>query len=351
MSPLFSPFTLRGTVFTNRIALSPMCQYSAVDGLPTAWHHAHYGARMIGGVGLVMLESTAVSAEGRITPGCLGLWNDAQAEALGAMVRDGHALHTRMGVQLNHAGRKGSVDVPWRGGKLLREGAWPVPAPSALVQGDGMPLPVEMDATAIQGVIGDFAAAAARAVRAGFDVLELHAAHGYLLHQFLSPLSNQRTDGYGADFEGRTRLVREVLVAIRAVVPTEMPLFVRLSCEDGVAGGWDIGASVRLAAHLQSLGADLVDCTSGGIAVPQPRTPGVAFNAGLSAQVRAQAGVPTATVGGIGDAEQAQALIAHDQADLVFLGRALLSDPFWPLRARHSLCAGDAPPQYLRASF
>ena len=353
MSELFTPFQLRGVSFPNRIALSPMCQYSAQDGVAGAWHQAHYGARMIGGAGLVMLESTAISAAGRITPGCLGLWNDAQEQALRALVAQGHALGARMGVQLNHAGRKGSVHVPWHGGQALAgaDGAWPVPAPSALAQGPGMPQPFAMDAGDIARTVEDFAAAAVRAVRCGFDVVELHAAHGYLLHQFLSPLSNWREDGWGGDFAGRTRLAREVLAVVRAAIPSQVPVFVRLSCTDGVPGGWSLDESVQLARELHALGADLIDCTSGGIAPPQPRVAGVAFNAEASARVRSLACVPTATGGGVAEAAQAEALVAGGQADLVFLGRALLADPFWPLRARRALGAGDAPPQYLRATF
>jgi 2,4-dienoyl-CoA reductase-like NADH-dependent reductase (Old Yellow Enzyme family) len=351
MTKLFSPFQLRGVIFANRVALSPMCQYSAADGVASAWHHAHYGARMIGGAGLVMLESTAISASGRITPACLGLWNDAQEQALRALVADGHALGTRMGVQLNHAGRKGSVHVPWHGGQALAEGGWPVPAPSALAQGAGMPLPHAMDAAAICKVVDEFAASAARAVRAGFDVVGLHAAHGYLLHQFLSPLSNHRDDAYGGDFAGRTRFTREAAAAVRATLPTRVPLFVRLSCGDGGEAGWTVDESVQLARELRTLGVDLIDCTSGGIAPPQPRPAGVAFNAAAAARVRTEAGIPTATVGGITGAAQAEEVLASGQAELLFLGRALLADPFWPLRARSALGAGEAPPQYQRAAF
>ncbi|HSV78999.1 MAG TPA: NADH:flavin oxidoreductase/NADH oxidase [Ramlibacter sp.] len=353
MSLLFSPFQLRGVTFANRIALSPMCQYSAVDGVAGAWHLAHYGARMIGGAGLVMLESTAVSAAGRITPGCLGLWNDAQEEALRALVAQGHALGVRMGVQLNHAGRKGSVQVPWHGGQALaaEHGAWPVPAPSAEHQGAGLSLPYAMGEQDIRAVVGEFASAAARAVRCGFDVVELHAAHGYLLHQFLSPLSNHRQDAHGGDFAGRTRFTREALAAMRAVLPDSMPLFVRLSCTDGAPGGWTLDESVRLAQELRAGGADLIDCTSGGIAAAQPRPAGVAFNAEAAQRVATEAAISTATVGGIADASQAEQVLARGQADLLFLGRALLADPFWPLRARRALGAAETPPQYQRATF
>lgn len=349
---LFSPFTINGLSLGNRTVLSPMCQYSAVDGLPTAWHHAHYGARLLGGVGLLMLESTAISAAGRITHGCLGLWTDAQAAALGTLVQTAHDLAVPIGVQINHAGRKGSVHVPWHGGKgLPPEGAWPTLAPSAIEQAPGFPMPREITESEIAGVIGDFAAAAQRAVRAGFDVVEVHVAHGYLLHQFISPLSNHRTDGYGGSFDGRVRIVLETLEAVRAVLPPGFPLFVRLSCSDGAPGGWEIDDSVRLAQAMRARGVDLIDCTSGGIAAPLPRPAGLAFNAGAAARVRSEAGLATGSVGGITDARQADALIASGQADLVFLGRALLGDPFWPLRARSALGAGLPPVQYQRTTF
>lgn len=349
MSILLSPLTINGLTLPNRLALSPMCQYKAVDGLAGAWHQAHYGARAIGGVGLVMLESTAISADGRITPGCLGLWNEQQEHALGALVASSHDLGTAMGVQLNHAGRKGSAQVPWLGGQALgtSEGAWPVAAPTALPHGSNMPMPFAMTRDDIARTVADFAASAQRAVHAGFDVVELHLAHGYLLHQFLSPLSNLRNDEFGGDFEGRTRFPVQVLQAIRAVLPASKPLFVRLSCSDGADGGWTVDESVRLARLLREAGADLIDCTSGGIAPPQPRPAGVAFNAEASQRVRTEAAIATGTVGGITDANQAEQVLASGQADLLFLGRALLSDPFWALRAHQAL----VPSPYLRAQF
>lgn len=349
MSTLLSPLTINGLTLSNRVALSPMCQYKAIDGLAGAWHHAHYGARAIGGVGLVMLESTAINADGRITPGCLGLWNDQQEQALRTLVGSGHDLDTAMGIQLNHAGRKGSAHVPWVGGHALGtdEGAWPVAAPSVMPHGANMSTPFAMTRDDIERTVAAFAAAAQRAVRAGFNVVELHLAHGYLLHQFLSPLSNQREDEFGGDFDGRTRFPLQALQAIRSVLPVTMPLFVRLSCSDGAAGGWTVDESVSLARLLRKAGADLIDCTSGGIAPPQPRPTGIAFNAEASQRVRAEAGIATATVGGITDAAQAEQVLASGQADLLFLGRALLSDPFWALRAHREL----VPSPYLRAQF
>ena len=350
---LFSPFRVRNLKLTNRIVLSPMCQYSAVEGLPTAWHQAHYGARMIGGVGLLMLESTAVSASGRITHGCLGLWNAEQAQALGRLVATAHELSVPIGVQLNHAGRKGSVYAPWGGGKALQtcDDSWPVVAPSAMKQSEGFPMPREISRDEIAAVVDQFAAAALRAVQAGFDVVELHVAHGYLLHQFISPLSNWREDAYGGDFEGRVRIVLETVEAVRAVLPAGFPLFVRLSCNDGASEGWGVEEAVRLAVSMRERGVDLVDCTSGGIAAALPRKPGIAFNAEAAARVRAEGGIATGAVGGITGIDQAQAVVASAQADLLFLGRALLSDPFWALRARQMLNAGDVPVQYQRATF
>lgn len=350
---LFSAFRVRDLRLSNRIVLSPMCQYSAVDGLPNAWHQAHYGARMIGGVGLLMLESTAVSAVGRITHGCLGLWNDEHAKALGRLVGTAHELSVPIGIQLNHAGRKGSVQVPWRGGKALQacDDPWPVVAPSALEQSEGFPMPREITRDGIAAVVDQFAAAAARAVQAGFDVVELHVAHGYLLHQFISPLSNRREDAYGGDFEGRVRIVLETVEAVRSVLPAGFPLFVRLSCSDGASDGWGVDEAVRLAVAMRERGVDLVDCTSGGIAAALTRTPGVAFNAEAASRVRTEGGISTGTVGGIVGIDQAQAVLASGQADILFLGRALLSDPFWTLRARRMLNAGDVPAQYLRATF
>lgn len=349
---LFSPLRVNGLDLANRITLSPMCQYSAIDGLPTGWHHAHYGARMLGGVGLLMLESTAISAAGRITHGCLGLWNDEQAMALRRLVDTARDLAVPIGIQLNHAGRKGSVHVPWRGGKALpAEDAWPVVAPSVIEQGSGFPMPREITLDGIAEVIEGFAAAAQRAVRAGFEIVEVHVAHGYLLHQFISPLANHRMDGYGGDFDGRVRIVLETVEAVRAVLPDGFPLLVRLSCSDGTPGGWDVDDAVLLAKAMRARGVDLIDCSSGGIASPLPRPAGLAFNAEAAARVRSEAGLATGTVGGITDARQAEAIIAGGQADLVFLGRALLSDPFWAIRARSALGAGLPPEQYQRATF
>ena len=352
-SPLFSPFKVRDLSLANRVVMSPMCQYSAVDGMPGAWHQAHYGARMIGGIGLLILESTGISAEGRITHGCLGLWNDEQERAHAALVGTAHKLAVPIGVQLNHAGRKGSAQVPWLGGKALQadDHPWQVLAPSALAQDTGMSMPQAMTPRDIRQVIDAFAASAARAVRAGFDVIELHAAHGYLLHQFLSPLSNGRDDAWGGSLDGRARMLLETIDAVRSVLPAGFPLFVRLSCSDGADEGLSVDDAVHVAAAMRLHGVDLVDCSSGGIAAPLPRTAGVAFNVDASARVRTQAQIATGAVGGIANAAQAESILADGQADLVFLGRALLSDPFWALRARSALGAGDVPVQYKRATF
>lgn len=352
---LFTPLTLRGLTLQNRIAMSPMCQHSAVDGLPGAWHTAHYGARAQGGVGLVMLESTAVSSQGRITRGCLGLWNDRQQRAHAALVRHLHKLGAAVGVQLNHAGRKASVSVPWQGGKALAadEGAWQPVAPSPGAHADGFAEPRELGADELPGIVEDFVRSARRAVAAGYDVVELHAAHGYLLHQFLSPLANARTDDYGGSFDNRIRLLLEIAAAVRAVIPDDMPLFVRLSCVDSqqTGEGWTVDESIALAQRLSRLGVDLVDCTSGGLAPPDAGPRPAAFNAHLSYAVRSLAEVPTGSVGGIADLACADMLLEQNSCDLVILGRALLRDPYWPMRASLRTDSVRIPAPYLRGSF
>jgi 2,4-dienoyl-CoA reductase-like NADH-dependent reductase (Old Yellow Enzyme family) len=352
---LFTPLTLRGLTLPNRIAMSPMCQYSAVDGLPGAWHTAHYGARAQGGVGLVLLESTAVSPEGRITPGCLGLWNDEQQQAHADLVRHLHELGAAAGLQLNHAGRKGSVSAPWQGGKALAPdaGAWQPVAPSLGAHADGFAEPRELRADELPGIVEDFVRSARRAVAAGYDVVEVHAAHGYLLHQFLSPLSNARTDDYGGNFDNRIRLLLEVVTAVRAAIPDAMPLFVRLSCVDSQQSGegWTVDESIALAQRLSRLGVDLVDCTSGGLAPPDAGPRPAAFNAHLAFAVRSLAEVPTGSVGGIADRACATLLLEQRSCDLVILGRALLRDPYWPMRASLHTDSARIPAPYLRGDF
>jgi 2,4-dienoyl-CoA reductase-like NADH-dependent reductase (Old Yellow Enzyme family) len=349
VSQLFSPLTLRGTTLRNRIVVSPMCQYSCTDGLPDDWHLVHLGSRAVGGAALVFTEAAAVSPEGRISPQDAGIWNDEQGERwarVTAFVRSQGALS---GVQLAHAGRKASTYRPWAAEKNsvpLDRGGWPAVAPSAIAFGRYAP-PEALDAEGIAKVIADFVAAAQRAVRVGFDVVELHAAHGYLLHEFLSPLSNTRTDGYGGAFEGRVRLLLEVVEQVRAVV--DGPLFVRLSATDWTPDGWTLEDSVRLAPLLAERGVDLVDTSSAGLHHTQQIDVGPGFQVPFAAAIR-QAGIATGAVGLITEPKQAEEVLVEEQADLVFLARELLRDPYWPLHAAREL--GDEiawPPQYDRA--
>ncbi len=347
MTSLFDPLTLRGTTLRNRIAVSPMCMYSAVEGVPNDWHLVHLGARATGGAGLVLAEATAVSPEGRISPEDTGIWNDEQAQAwsrITAFVRSQGAVP---GIQLAHAGRKASTwapFVPGSGSIGSGDGGWPTVAPSAVAFGRYAE-PTALDSAGIAKVVQDFTAAAERSVAAGFEVVELHAAHGYLLHQFLSPLSNLRTDEYGGD--GRTRLLLEVVAAVRPVVPG--PLLVRISGTDWTPGGWTIEDSVTLTTLLKEAGVDLVDVSSGGLHHTQQIPVGPGFQVPLAAQVRA-AGLPTAAVGLITDPHQAQQILDDGSADLVLLARELLRDPHWPLHAAQALGVNVPwPPQYDRA--
>jgi 2,4-dienoyl-CoA reductase-like NADH-dependent reductase (Old Yellow Enzyme family) len=354
MSSLFDPLILRGVTLRNRIGMSPMCQYTAAGGLANAWHVVHYGSRAVGGAGLVMVEATAVLPQGRISPNDLGLWNDTQIEPLARIVRFVEEHGAVAGLQLAHAGRKASTRPPWKGGEPapVAEGGWEdVVAPSAEPYAAGHRTPQALDETGIHGIIRAFADAARRARSAGMHVVELHAAHGYLLHEFLSPLSNHRTDAYGGSFENRVRLVREVARAVRTVWPEKLPLFARLSATDWVEGGWDIGQTVELARLLKDDGVDLVDCSSGGnfSGARVPLAPG--YHVPFAEEVRRRAGVATAAVGLITDAAQADEIVRSGKADLVLLGRELLRDPYWPLHAAISLGQpGHWPAQYLRAA-
>lgn len=352
-SNLFSPFNCRHITFRNRIGVAPMCQYSSVDGLPNTWHMVHLGSRAVGGAGLVLFEAAAVSPEGRISPADLGLWNHRQAEALRPItdfVRDQGAV---AGIQLAHAGRKGSTQVPWvgRAEVAVADGGWETMAPSPLRFQPAYPLPREMLPSDIEQMIDSFHASARLAQSAGFQVLELHMGHGYLVHEFLSPLSNRREDRYGGSFENRIRLAVEIVQAVRSEWPEHLPLFVRLSVTDWVEGGWDLDQSIQLAKVLRTLGVDLIDCSSGSI-VPDsrgPQTPG--FQVPFAAAIRAQAAIPTAAVGLITKARQAEDILARGQADMVLLARQLLVDPYWPLRAQAELdgVASHWPIQYERA--
>ena len=353
MPLLFTPLKLRGLTLPNRIAVAPMCQYQAVDGVVGEWHRVHYGGLAQGGAGLVITEATAVVPEGRISPGDLGLWCDGQVEGLAGLVRFMKAMGAVPGIQLAHAGRKASNAAPWLGSGTLgpAAGGWAQVAPSALPFDPADAPPVALDEAGIAGVVAAFAVAAHRALAAGFQVVEVHAAHGYLLHQFLSPLSNHRSDAYGGTFENRTRLAREVVAAVRAVWPETLPLFVRISATDWAEGGWDLAQSVELARTLKALGVDLVDCSSGGLVPTQKIAPGPGYQVPFAAAVRAGAGLPTGAVGLITDPTQAEAILAEGQADLILLGRELLRNPRWPLRAAQELgVEAPWPASYIRAA-
>ena len=352
MAHLFDPYPQRALTLRNRIVVSPMCQYSATDGLPDDWHLVHLGSRAVGGAAAVIAEATAVSAEGRISPGDTGIWNDAQSEAwariAGFITREGAVA----GIQLAHAGRKASCAAPWDGGKGLapEQGGWTPVAPSALRFDDHNPLPRALDDAGIAEVVADFVAAARRALAAGFQLVEIHAAHGYLLHSFLSPLSNRREDRYGGSFDNRTRVLREVVEGVRTVWPEHLPLWLRISASDWADGGWDIEQSVRLARLLPAHGVDLVDVSSGGL-VPTARVPsGPNYQVPFAARIRREAAVATGAVGLITEPAQADAIVRNGEADVVLLARELLRDPYFPRRAAHALGASIDPPlQYRRA--
>jgi len=354
MTRLFDPLRLRGVDVPNRIAVSPMCQYSSVGGFATDWHLVHLGSRAVGGAGLVLTEATAVLPEGRISPQDLGIWSDAHVEPLARIVRFIHEHGGVAGMQLAHAGRKASTWRPWEGTGMVPEsaGGWKrVVAPSPVPFAEGYATPLALSAAEIANVVRGFAAAARRARAAGFRVLEIHAAHGYLLHEFLSPLANRRSDRYGGAFENRVRIVEEVVTAVRDAWPESLPLFIRISATDWAAGGWDIEQSVALARRLKPLGVDLVDCSSGG-AVPGASVPtGPAYQTPFAERIRRETGVLTGAVGMITTPAQAEQIIRTGQADLVLLARAMLRDPYWPLHAAQELAeAASWPAQYLRAA-
>jgi 2,4-dienoyl-CoA reductase-like NADH-dependent reductase (Old Yellow Enzyme family) len=356
LSQLFRPITLRELTVRNRVWVAPMCQYSAVDGVPDDWHLVHLGSFARGGAGLVLTEATAVLPEGRISPADTGLWNDEQQRAWSRIVDFLHARGAAAGMQLAHAGRKGSAQAPWvgRGGVDDEDGGWTPVGPSASAY-PGLRAPRPLDAAGLAAVVTAFGDTAERALAAGFDLLEVHAAHGYLLHEFLSPLSNERTDEYGGSFENRVRLLLEVVREVRRRVPAGLPLLVRLSATDWVDGGWDVDDSVRLAGLLAAEGVDLVDVSSGGNAPARiPLEPG--YQVPFARRIREGSGLPTGAVGLITEPKQAEEVLAGGSADVVLLARALLRDPHWPLRAAHELGVpvGDGvdwPEQYLRAAL
>jgi 2,4-dienoyl-CoA reductase-like NADH-dependent reductase (Old Yellow Enzyme family) len=351
---LFQKIAFRSVEARNRIVVSPMCQYSAVEGLGQDWHIQNLGAKAMGGAGIVFAEATHVSAIGRITPHCLGLWNDAHEAFLARLTALVASSGAVPGIQIAHAGRKGSTLAPWLGDGFLRPdepGGWLPLAPSALPFAPDRPAPHALSIDEIADIAGQFAATTARARRAGFKIVELHAAHGYLLHEFLSPIANRRDDRYGGDLRGRSRLLMEVLDAMRGEWPTDLPLFVRLSCTDWMEGGNTIEDNVAIARWLKARGdVDLIDCSSGGIA-PQQKIPSLhpGYQTPFAERIRRETGIATGAVGMIREAEHAAEIVANGRADLIFLARAILADPAWPLRAARRLGVEvETPPQYRR---
>jgi 2,4-dienoyl-CoA reductase-like NADH-dependent reductase (Old Yellow Enzyme family) len=349
---LFTPLTIREITLRNRIAVSPMCQYSSQDGFATDWHLVHLGSRAVGGAGLVMMEATAVEARGRISPGDHGIWKDEHIEMLSRITSFIKSQGSVPGIQIGHAGRKASCDLPWRGGSVLpmSQGGWQCVAPSAIPFNEGGPAPAALSTKEIAGLIQSFAASARRAFAAGFDVLELHSAHGYLLHEFLSPLSNHRTDNYGGAFENRVRFLLETTDAVRAIWPERLPLWVRISATDWAEGGWTPDDSVRLAAILRERGVDLIDCSSGGL-VPYAKIPAApGFQVPFAERIKREARILTGAVGLITEPSQADEIIRAGKADVVLLAREFLRDPYWPHHAARALGVNPTPPiQYQRA--
>lgn len=349
---LFEPLSLRDVTLRNRIAVSPMCEYSAVEGLPQPWHLVHLGSRAVGGAALVIAEATAVEARGRISPADTGLWNDEQAAAWAPIAAFIRAQGAEPGIQLAHAGRKASTAAPWAGHGTVdpADGGWEPVAPSPIAYSADYPHPAELDAAGIQGIVEAFRRSTLRALDCGFRVIEIHAAHGYLLHEFLSPLSNRRSDAWGGSFENRIRLTRDVVAAVRASMPEGLPLFVRISATDWAEGGWDIEQSVELSRILKQEGVDLIDVSSGGLVPGQKITLGPGYQVPFAARIRREAGMATGAVGLITEPDQAEAIVASGQADLVLLARELLRDPYWPRRAARALGADiEVPRQYARA--
>ncbi|HEX2475175.1 MAG TPA: NADH:flavin oxidoreductase/NADH oxidase [Lacipirellulaceae bacterium] len=341
---LLSPLELRGVRLRNRIVMSPMCQYSSHEGLANDWHLVHLGSRAAGGAALVFVEATAVTREGRISPGDMGIWTDQHVEPLARIAKFIDSQGAVAGIQLAHAGRKASCDVPWKGGKPLgpKEGGWAVIGPSAIPFSDASPMPTALDRPGIVNIVSAFEAAARRALTAGFKVIEIHSAHGYLLHEFLSPLANRRDDEYGGSLENRMRLLLRVLEGVRKIVPQELPVFVRISATDWVEGGWDIEQSVLLAKNLKELGVELIDVSSGGM-VPTAQIPvAKGFQVPFARRIRDEAEIRTGAVGLICNAAQADGIITGGDADLVFIGREMLREPYWTLKAYHEL--GEEPP-------
>jgi 2,4-dienoyl-CoA reductase-like NADH-dependent reductase (Old Yellow Enzyme family) len=352
MSKLFSIFKLREIEFRNRAFVSPMCQYSSQNGLPNDWHMVHLGSRATGGAGLVMVEATAVSPAGRISPNDTGIWSNEHTNAFKPIVSFIKSQGAVPAIQLAHAGRKASTDTPWRGGKPLSqaEGGWQTLAPSPLPFAEGYSVPQEMTRQHINEVVAEFSAAARHSLDAGFEVIELHMAHGYLLHEFLSPLSNHRQDEYGGELRARAKFPLQIAEVVRKQMPDSLPLLVRISATDWVDGGWDLEQSIQFARWLREIGVDLIDCSSGGL-VPGARIPvGPGYQVPFAAAIRREADIATGAVGMITEAFQAEQIISSNEADAVFLARAMLLDPYWPLHAAKDLGVDASwPIQYLRA--
>lgn len=353
MAHLFDPMACRGVTLPNRVVVSPMCEYSAVDGFANDWHLVHLGSRAVGGAGVVMTEAIAVTPEGRISPEDLGLWKDAHVAPLADIVDFLHRNGAVAATQLAHAGRKGSTKRPWDGsGRVTpQEGGWEPVGPTSEAFDPSYPVPRALDAAGLGAIVGAFRDAAARASRAGFDIVEVHAAHGYLLHQFLSPLVNKRTDAYGGSFDNRVRLCLEVVEAVRHVWPEDRPVWVRLSCTDWAPGGWDLDQSVELARRLKARGVDLIDCSSAGAVAHQQIALEPGYQVPFAERIRGDAGIATGAVGLITTARQAEDIVAGGRADCVLLAREMLRDPYWPLHAAAELGQSIGwPPQYLRAA-
>jgi len=353
MPHLFDSLKLRDVVFTNRIGIPPMCQYSAQNGIASDWHFIHYGSRAVGGAALMILEATAVAPNGRISPGDLGIWDDKHIRPLASIANFAHEQRCVAAIQLAHAGRKASVGRGWQAQRTLNssEDGWPIVGPSPIAFATGFAQPHELEEVEIDIVIAQFAAGARRAFEAGFKAIEIHAAHGYLLHQFLSPLSNRRTDAYGGNFENRIRLVCRVVEAVRHAWPDRLPLLIRLSATDWVDGGWNVDETIQLCHKLTALGVDLVDVSSGGLVADATIPAGPGFQTDFAAQIRREAKVVTSAVGLITSPEQADHIVRTGQADMVLIGRAILRNPYWPMQAAAILGQKFAwPQQYLRAA-
>jgi len=352
MPHLFSPLTIRGVTFRNRVAVSPMCEYSSEDGFANDWHLVHLGSRAVGGAAMVLTEAAAVEPRGRISPADLGIYRDEHIEMLARIARFVNGQGAVPGIQLAHAGRKASTRVPWEGGAAIpeSEGGWRTCAPSPIPFRPEDAVPAELTPSDISHIVAAFGAATRRAAAAGFQIVEIHGAHGYLIHEFLSPLTNRRTDEYGGTFDGRIRFLLEVIAAVRAAWPDSLPVFLRISAIDWLKDGWQIEDSVELARRAAPLGVDLIDCSSGGLAPHAKIEIGPAYQTPFAERIRRETGILTGAVGMITEARQADAIISAERADIVLLAREFLRDPYWPLHAAQTLgTAVAAPKQYGRA--